>query len=190
MAAPVPVIAAFSRWIACLLLCACSSAFAAEPEIKVAVEKTGDAFVVDADVDLPFPIRTVWDVLTDFDNMAAIVTTLTSSRISRRKGDSLTVQQEGTAKFGMLSYSFSSERKIRLEPLKRILTRQISGQAKRFESQADLAETSTGTSVHYHAEIEPDSILARMFGATFIRHEVEEQFHAMAGEMARRQRLI
>lgn len=187
MAAFASAVVPFFRWIACLLLC--TSAFAAEPEIKVAVEKAGSAFVVDADIDLPFPLRTVWDVLTDFDNMAGVVNSLKSSRVSRRKGNTLTVQQEGTAKYGMFSYSFTSERKVRLEPMKRIVARQISGQAKRFESQADLAETSKGTSIHYHAEIEPDSVLARLFGAMVIQHEIEEQFHAMAGEMEKRQRL-
>lgn len=172
-----------------LLWLAFSSVFAAEPEMKVSVEKAGSAFVVDADIDLPFPVRTVWDVLTDFDNMAGILSNLKSSKISRRKGNTVTVLQEGTAKYGIFSFPFSSERKIWLEPMKRIAARQISGQAKRFESLAELAETGTGTSIHYHAEIEPDSVLARMFGASFLRHEVEEQFYAMAGEMEKRQKL-
>lgn len=172
------------------LLCFVSfSAFAAEPEIKVSVEKAGGAFVVDADIDLPFPVRTVWDVLTDFDNMAGILNNLKSSKISRRKGNTVTVLQEGTAKYGIFSYAFTSERKIRLEPMRRITARQISGLAKRFESLSELAETGAGTSIHYHAEIEPDSVLARMFGASFLRHEIEEQFHAMAGEMEKRQKL-
>lgn len=163
--------------------------FGAEAEIRVSVEKSGGAFVVDADVDLPYPVRTVWDVMTDFDNMAGILSNLKSSRIVRRKETGLVVQQEGTAKYGPFSYSFSSERKIRLEPMKRILARQISGNARRFESAVDLAQTASGTMVHYHAEIEPDSAIARMFGAPFVQHEVEEQFHAMAGEMGKRTKL-
>ncbi len=163
--------------------------FGAEPEIRVSVEKSGGAFVVDADVDLPYPVRTVWEVMTDFDNMAGILSNLKSSRIVRRKETGLVVQQEGTAKYGPFSYNFSSERKIHLEPMKRILARQISGNAKRFESLVDLAQTGSGTMVHYHAEIEPDSAIARMFGAPFVQHEVEEQFHAMAGEMGKRSKL-
>ena len=37
-----------------------------------------------------------------------------------------------------------------------------------------------------HAEIVPDSVLAKMFGNAFIKHEIKEQFTALAGEMTRR----
>ena len=180
---------ALVRLFACLLLASAVPALSAEPEVKVAVAQSGSVFVVDADIDFPYPVRTVWDVLTDFDHMAGIVSNLRSSKISRRKGNTVVVQQEGTARFGPLSYTFLSERKVRMEPMKRIVVWQIAGQAKRFESEADLAESNRGTSIHYHAEIEPDSLLARLFGAIFIQHEVEEQFHALAGEMEKRQRL-
>lgn len=41
--------------------------------------------------------------------------------------------------------------------------------------------------IRYHAESVQDSLLARMFGASFVRHEVAEQFLGMAKEMMRRQ---
>jgi uncharacterized protein Smg (DUF494 family) len=41
--------------------------------------------------------------------------------------------------------------------------------------------------ITYRAEMEFDSLLARLFGASFVRHEIEEQLSAMAKEMARRQ---
>lgn len=177
------------RSLALLLVLLGSPVFGAGPEIKVSVEKNGGAFVVDADIDFPYPVRTVWEVMTDFDSMAGILSNLKSSRIVRRKETGLVVQQEGTAKYGLFSYTFSSERKIRLEPMKRIVARQISGNARRFESAVELAQTGGGTMVHYHAEMEPDSAIARMFGAPFVQHEVEEQFHAMAGEMEKRLKL-
>jgi hypothetical protein len=40
--------------------------------------------------------------------------------------------------------------------------------------------------IRYHAEAVPDSALARIFGATIVRHEVEEQFREMTSEMMRR----
>ena len=118
---------ALVRLFACLLLASAVPALSAEPEVKVAVAQSGSVFVVDADIDFPYPVRTVWDVLTDFDHMAGIVSNLRSSKISRRKGNTVVVQQEGTARFGPLSYTFLSERKVRMEPMKRIVVRQISG---------------------------------------------------------------
>ena len=40
--------------------------------------------------------------------------------------------------------------------------------------------------IKYHAEIVPDSLLAHVFGASFVRHEVDEEFPGMAREMMRR----
>lgn len=177
------------RFAACLALILSCTVFAAEPEVVVGVEKAGDTFLVDASIDLPVPVRMAWDVLTDFDAMASILSNLQSSRIVRRAGNTLFVLQEGIAKFGIFSYSFNSMREIRLEPMQRIIARQLTGTASGFASEMALSESGDGTLVHYHAEITPGSAIARMFGGPFIRHEVEEQLRSMAAETARRERL-
>jgi hypothetical protein len=170
----------------CFLLMLSCAASAAEPQIQVSVEKTGDTFVVDASVDLAVPLRTAWEVLTDFDHMPVILSNLTSSKVTRRNGDTLYVAQEGTARYGVFSYSFASEREIRLEPMRWILARQLTGTARRFESSMGLSPTGSGTQIHYRAEIVPGSGIARTFGGPFIEHEVAEQLGALAAEMARR----
>ena len=162
------------------------AALAADPEWVIAVEKRGGAFVVDASIDFPAPLPTVWEVLTDFDHMTTIMSNLTSSRIVSRSANTLRVEQEGVARYGFFSYAFASEREIRLEPMKRIVARQISGSAKSFASELQLSPASSGTAARYHAEMVPDSAIARTFGGPFVKHEIEEQFSAMAAEMARR----
>ena len=152
------------------------------------VTKTGEGFTVEAAINFPVSVRAAWDVLTDFDDMPAILSNLTSSKTIRRNGNTLLVAQEGKARYGLLSYSFASEREIRLEPMKRILSRQISGNAKVFESEATLQGTATGCQLRYHAQIVPDSGLAGRFGGPFIQHEIEEQFLAMGAEMERREK--
>lgn len=168
-----------------LLSLVCSAGHAGQ-EVVVRLQKNGEAFVVEVSIDLPVPLRTAWDVLTDFDNMAAIVSNLTSSKVIRRSGNTLHVVQEGAARYGIFSYSFASEREVRLEPMRRILARQVSGTAKRFESEMVLAASEHGTELRYHAEMVPDSGVARTFGGSFVAHEVEEQFSALAAEMVRR----
>lgn len=171
------------------LLVLSSNAFAANPEVKVAIEKRGDAFIVDTTIDFAVPLRTAWEVFTDFDNMVGILSNLTMSKVTGRKGNTLIVEQEGKAKYGFFSYSFASEREIRLEPMKRIFARQLAGNAKRFASELELSPTESGTQARYHAEVAPDSGLARTFGGPFIQHEIEEQFTAMGAEMLRRKAL-
>jgi len=69
------------RLAASLAVILSSAVFAAEPEIVVGVEKSGDTFVVDARVDLPVPVRQAWGVLTDFDSMASVLSNLAYSAI-------------------------------------------------------------------------------------------------------------
>lgn len=173
--------------VACLFALSGGGAFGAEPTVAVAVAQAGKAFSVDAMVDVPVSVATAWGVMTDFDNMTAILGNLTSSKVTSRAGNTWIVRQQGVAKYGFLSFAFESEREMRLEPMKRILAKSLSGTAKRMESEAKLMPLGRGVQIRYHAEVEPDSMLARMFGAPFVRHEVEEQFILMSKEMMRRQ---
>ena len=114
---------------------------------------------------------------------------MTSSRVARRDGDFLVVRQEGIARFGLFSYPFQVEREVRLEPMKRILTRNMSGSLKRMESEVRLIPASKEQlmQIAYRAEFVFDSVIAGLFGASFLRHEVEEQFLLMTAEMKRRE---
>jgi uncharacterized membrane protein len=176
-----PVVALF-----CLGALLGEAALGAEPKVAVVVGRSGEAFIIDATVDVEVPLTIAWEVLTDFDHMTSILGNLTSSKVTSRDGNIWIVRQEGVARYGLLSFSFESEREIRLEPMKRILARSLSGTLKRMDSEARIAALDQGVQIKYHAESVSDSVLARMFGASFVRHEVEQQFVGMGKEMLRR----
>ena len=170
----------------CLLALFGEAAFGIEPKVAVTVGHKDEAFIVDATIDVQVPLATAWDVLTDFDHMTSILGNLKSSKVVSREGNTWIVRQNGVARWGLLSFSFESEREIRLEPMKRILAKSLSGTLKRMESEAKISTQDQGVRIKYRAESVPDSVLARMFGASFVRHEVEEQFMEMAREMLER----
>ena len=173
-----------------LTLC-CGTIRAGEPPmISVRVEQRGGAFIVDACGKIPVAPATAWDVLTDFEHMASILNNLSESRIVNRNGNTLTVQQHGTAHYGPFSYDFDSLREIVLEPRRRIVARQISGRAKQFSSVARVTPVKDGTQLRYHAEIEPDGAAGRWFGRPFVQDEINEQLTLMAREMLRREKTI
>lgn len=70
----------------------------------------------------------------------------------------------------------------------RILTKNLNDSLKRTKSEVRLKSSGDGlpTVIKYRAEFVFDSILANLFAESFLSHEVEEQFHAMIGEMKRR----
>lgn len=163
------------------------SVFGAEAKVAVVVANSGEAFIIDGTVEVPVLPRTAWDVMTDFDHMASFVGNLKSSQVVSINGNTLIVKQDGVAHFGLLSFAFASEREIRLEPMTRVVARQVSGTAKSMASEAKIVPVAEGVQIKYHAETVIDSALARAFGASFLRHEVEEQFLGMGREMLRRQ---
>ncbi len=160
--------------------------FGAEQKAIIAVSQVGETITVDATMKVQVPITTAWDVMTDFDHMTSILGNLTSSKVISRNGDIFIIRQKGSARYGFLSFPFESEREIRLEPMKRILARNLSGTLKRMDSDVYISSVDQIALINYHAEIVPDSFLARIFGASFVRHEVEEQLQRMADEMLRR----
>lgn len=176
--------------LAFLMYLSAATVLAAEQEIIVAVSEAGEAYVVDATVRVLVAQRTAWEVLVDFDHMSGILNNLNSSRVVRREGDVLLVRQEGNARFGLFSYPFQVEREIRLEPMRRILTRNLSGSLKRMESEVRLAPAlakGQPMQITYRAEFVFDSVIAGLFGASFLHHEVEEQFRLLVTEMKRRE---
>ncbi|MDD5296134.1 MAG: SRPBCC family protein [Rhodocyclaceae bacterium] len=170
----------------CLFVLPGGAALAAEPRVSVAVGQSGMVFSIDAVVDVQVPLATAWEVMTDYDHMTTLLGNLTASKVSSRNGNTLVVRQEGVARYGLFSFAFESEREIRLEPMKRILSRNLSGSLKRMDSESDFLPLGQGLQIKYHAEFVADSMLVRLFGASFVRHEVEEQFQLLAREMARR----
>jgi hypothetical protein len=173
----------------CLLALPGTPALAAEPKVSIAVEQKDDIFIVDASIDVDVPLVMAWAVLTDFEHMPSIFENLKTSKITARDGNTVRVHQDGVAKYGFLSFFFTAEREIRLEPMQRIQTKNLSGTLKSMESEVLIIAREHSVKIIYHAAILPDSMLARMFGASFVRHEVEEQFLGMSREMMRRQAL-
>ncbi len=170
---------------ACCLLWG-GAAWGVEPSVAVTVAQVGEAFVVDVLAEVPMPPSVAWDVLTDFDHMALFIGNIKLSSVTRRQANTLWVKQEGVAEYGPFSLPFKSEREIRLEPKLRIVSKSLSGSMKRMDSEAQIRPSADGVQIIYHAEAVPDSALARMFGATVVRHEIGEQFRELTGEMMRR----
>ena len=182
-------------WAAMLLLgCLASGAPAAEPpeltEPETVVDYKDGTYVGRLRLHVPVRREVALAVLTDFDNMENFVPNLSSSRVVQRNGNVYRVVQEGKADFGPFSYRFTSERRVEVLPDGRIRVRALSGTVKSMSSElALLAAGPTATLLDYRIESTPDSwLLPSALGISFLRHELAEQFTAIAREMLRRSR--
>ena len=150
------------------------------------IVKNNDGYVANVVMFAPVAPAIAWNVLTDFDNMQKWVPNVRESRIAARDGNAVTVEQKGVAKLGLLSFSFTSARKMELDPQKSILSTQVAGSMRRLVSLMKLSPDGAGTRLDYKLEIEPAGLAATVMSKEFLQHEVTEQFTAIVGEMVKR----
>ena len=80
--------------------------------IDLKIQNDGEQIIVDASFTVPVMPSQAWAVLTDFDNIPNFITGIQSSKITHRNGNHLQVSQKGATKYGPLTFSFESVRKI------------------------------------------------------------------------------
>jgi carbon monoxide dehydrogenase subunit G len=136
---------------------------------------------------IPVPPALAWEVMTDFESMARWVPNLRSSRVLRREGPVVHVEQVGIASFGPLSFDFTMVRRLELEPPLHIAAEQVRGTLRRYRSTIRLAPHRAGTRLTYRVDLEPGLLVGAILSRDFIEHEIREQFGAIAQEMVRRE---
>lgn len=130
---------------------------------------------------------TVREVLTDFEQMPAFMPNLESSRVLAHEGNVYRIAQRGRASFGPVSYRFESERRIEWFPDGRLVSDAIGGTVRKVHSELIIRPGPLGSHIDYRIEMQPESWFPSALGSAFLRHELAEQFSAMAREMERRQ---
>lgn len=144
------------------------------------------AYHCDAVLFAPVPQSLAFDVLTDVDRMAEWVPNLRQSRVLSREGNVVLIEQVGLAQFGLLSFDFSTERRLVLSRPATIDAVQLRGSANRYNSNLRLTPEAGGTRLDYHAQFEPGLLASIVISREFMEHEIAEQFTAMIQEMVRR----
>lgn len=150
------------------------------------VTQKEDTYVATIVMYTPAPPPVAWSVLTDFDNMGKFVPNVKESAIKARDGNTLTVEQKGTARFGLLSFPYTSVRRMELDPQNSILSTQVQGSMKKVVSLMKLTPEASGTRLDYRIELIPSGIASTVMSKDFLKNELTEQFTAIVGEMGKR----
>jgi hypothetical protein len=99
-------------------------------DVVVKVTRDGNTFELSAKLTIPAELDLVWDVLTDFDNMATILSNVDQSRIANRDGNRFEVIQKSHATAGPLRLSTDRVREVQLTPKREIKSQLIKGDLK------------------------------------------------------------
>lgn len=174
--------------LAALAFIATASAVAQDkgPVRSIEIAKNKDGYVANVVMFAPVAPDIAWNVLTDFDNMQKWVPNVRESKIAARDGNTMTVEQKGVARFGLLSIPYTSARRMDLDPQKSILSTQVAGSMRRLVSLMKVSPDGAGTRLDYKLEIEPAGLASTVMSKDFLEHEITEQFTAIVGEMVKR----
>jgi carbon monoxide dehydrogenase subunit G len=171
-----------------LALIAAANAFAQDksPVRSFDIVQNNDGYVANVVMFAPVAPGIAWNVLTDFENMQKWVPNVRESKVAARDGNTVTVEQKGVAKFGLLRFDYESARRMQLDPKNTILSTQVQGSMRRIVSLMKVSPEGAGTRLDYKLEIEPAGMAAAVMTKGFLQHELTEQFTAIVGEMVRR----
>lgn len=182
-------------WLLCCLALLAAPLWAADgrsgwvADSDVDVDYRNGVYVAKLSFRVPAKVATVLDVLTDFEHMAQFVPNLTQSRIVEHVGHTYRIVQDGKAVFGPFNVDFHSLRKIDVLPDGRLISDSLPGSSSRSHSEMKVQPLADAwTKLDYQLELEPSAWIPSSLGVGFLRHELIEQFEAMAQEMVRRQR--
>ncbi|WP_051304487.1 SRPBCC family protein [Chitinilyticum litopenaei] len=173
--------------IACLALLLAQHLARAEPAI-VQVQSSSERghVLLKASFRAAVPRGLAFAVLTDFDHMAEFVPNLRSSRVLARQGNVFSIAQQGEYRYGLLSFSFDSQRRIELHGLDSIAAQALDTANGQYRSLTRLSDDAGQTLVQFQADWVPANGLLASIAESYLREQVEQQFRAMLGEMGNR----
>jgi len=157
-----------------------------ERDLTVRIQKHGAAITVDVELTVQATAEEVWDVLTDYDHMAEIVSNVESSKVLKRAGNRLEITQKSRTTLGPLHFSFDNVREVELTPYTEIRSRLISGDMDASAFTTRIVSEGKATRIFNHGEFIPNLWMPPLIGRAFLEAETRKQFEEMRAEILRR----
>lgn len=159
---------------------------AADSDIVIHVRKEGPEIFVDVDCPVRAPVRTVWDVLTDYDNMSSFISNIQYSRVQERADNLLKVHQKGKATRGPLSFAFDNVREVRLSPFTEVRSSLISGDLKASAFTTRIVDSGGLIHIVHNGRYTPNTWVPPLIGPALIEAETRKQYGEIRTEILRR----
>ena len=177
--------------LVCWNLVLCTGTAHAADDFSVEAIRKGEFIEVSARATLDAHLSVIWTTLTDYDRLAEFIPGLRKSRVTARRGNSVTVEQSGEARFLMFSFPIDVVLEAQERPPFSIRVRALSGTLRHFEGGYEVVPDPNGqkTVLRWVGTIIPDVSLPPLIGEVVMRMRIEDQFTGMVREIERRERL-
>lgn len=158
----------------------------AAQDIAVEVQKNGDAFEVKVDFRVNATATESWEVLTDYDNMAKIVSTVDASRIQNRNGNTFEVAQKSHVKAGLFPIYLESVRQVTLTPPRQIKSSLLKGNLKSSDFTTRVIDEGAQTRVTAEGSFVPTALGAATISVDSVVTSTRQQYKELRDEILRR----
>jgi carbon monoxide dehydrogenase subunit G len=155
-------------------------------EVSVETSRQGEFIIIEASADLQADVRTIWQVLTDYDHLSDFIPDMKSSRVLSRNADGVVVEQKGEFSFLFFSRPVEVQLVVVESPPRRVVSRAISGSFREMSGSYQLEPVPGGIRLLYSGRMVPDFDMPPLFGMMAVRIVAQRRFSAMVREIIRR----
>jgi hypothetical protein len=173
--------------LAALLQASAGAAPADGQDVSVQVDRDGARFDVRFEFTVPATVEETWKVLTDYDHMAQILSTVDESTVVKRNGNRLEVAQKSHGNAGPLRVMSDSLRQVELFPYKEIRSHFLKGDLKSSEFITRIIPEGPITRVSGNGMVVLGALGSLTVGADLIEAQTRSQYRELRDEIVRRQ---
>ena len=158
-------------------------------DLKVSVQKLGDAFQVSASFLIPATECQTYTMLTDYESAAKIPGIKKSVVISR---DGNKVQVERDVKERILFFPINLHSVVEYEetPTNLLTFHQISGDVEYYRGTWKIKPEEGGARLLYQSEFALDTLIPSFVAQYFIRNNIRSRFESMAANFSRKKEAL
>jgi len=158
-------------------------------DLKVSVQKLGDAFQVNASFLIPATECQTYTMLTDYESAAKIPGIKKSVVISR---DGNKVQVERDVKERILFFPINLHSVVEYEetPINLLTFHQISGDVEYYRGTWKIKPEEGGARLLYQSEFALDTLIPSFVAQYFIRNNIRSRFESMAANFSRKKETL
>ncbi len=156
----------------------------AEPDVRI--ERKQDAIRVNASLRVDVHHHIAWQVLTDYNNLAAFVPGIQTSQIVSAPGEALLLKQTGQSGFLFFNLPVEVVARIKEAPFEAIRFEAVGGNLKSKSGEWRIERQDDATLLIYQANIVPGFWVPPLIGTAIIGQDVRSKLTGVAREMQRR----
>ena len=163
------------------------AASAPGPDVAVHVERDGATFTVEAEFSVAADVDQIWEVLTDFDRMAQILSSVDASRIANRDGNRFEVIQKSHGNAGPVRISQDSVRQVELVPKREIRSHLLKGDLKASDFTTSVGEEGSVSKVTVRGKFVAGGLAASVLTVEAVEAQTRRNYQELRDEILRRQ---